>query len=71
MKKYPYPKYVWSPSGGWWCDPPNWKRNTVVAAIISLTIAATVYVKTRKYEVSKAIDSLASFAPYLTANVRH
>jgi hypothetical protein len=22
---------VWSPSGGWWCDPKGWRRNTAVA----------------------------------------
>lgn len=25
---YPYPKYVWSFTGGWWPHPANWKRNT-------------------------------------------
>ena len=25
------PKYVWSPSGGWHANPPNWKRNTAFA----------------------------------------
>ncbi|KAG8469774.1 hypothetical protein KFE25_006229 [Diacronema lutheri] len=29
--KFPYPKWVWSPVGGWWCDPPNWRRNTGLA----------------------------------------
>ena len=27
----PYPKWVWTPAGGWYCNPPNWKRNTGVA----------------------------------------
>ena len=27
---FPYPKWVWSPAGGWWCNPPNWKRNTAI-----------------------------------------
>jgi len=25
-----YPKHVWSPAGGWYCQPANWKRNTVI-----------------------------------------
>ncbi len=39
---FPYPKWVWSPSGGWYCHyPPNWKRNTALvvagwAAILTL-----------------------------------
>jgi hypothetical protein len=27
---FPYPKWVWSPAGGWWCNPPNWKRNVAI-----------------------------------------
>mmetsp|Transcript_33908 Transcript_33908/g.95410 ORF Transcript_33908/g.95410 Transcript_33908/m.95410 type:complete len:96 (-) Transcript_33908:116-403(-) len=31
-KKFPYPKYVWSPTGGYWNDnPKGWKGNTRVA----------------------------------------
>jgi len=26
-----YFKEVWSPSGGWWCDPKGWRRNTAFA----------------------------------------
>ena len=29
---FPYPKWVWSPAGGWWCEPKNWKRNTAMMA---------------------------------------
>ncbi|KAL9709121.1 hypothetical protein Ac2012v2_007474 [Leucoagaricus gongylophorus] len=29
--RYPYPKYVWSPAGGWWVRPSNWASNTVIA----------------------------------------
>ncbi|KZT59966.1 hypothetical protein CALCODRAFT_466101 [Calocera cornea HHB12733] len=36
--QFPYPKHVWSPSGGWWTQPRNWKTNTlVVAGIIAVT----------------------------------
>ena len=28
----PYPKWVWTPTGGYWCNPPNWKRNTAICA---------------------------------------
>ncbi|KAJ7661695.1 hypothetical protein B0H17DRAFT_323071 [Mycena rosella] len=30
--RYPYPKYVWSPAGGWWSQPANWKMNTFIAS---------------------------------------
>ncbi|KAF0494325.1 hypothetical protein F8M41_021268 [Gigaspora margarita] len=29
-KRYPYPKEVWTPSGGWWTRPSNWKSNTAI-----------------------------------------
>jgi hypothetical protein len=27
---------VWSPSGGWWCDPKGWRRNAAVAGLLFL-----------------------------------
>ncbi|KAJ3821210.1 hypothetical protein F5880DRAFT_1466632, partial [Lentinula raphanica] len=30
--RYPYPKQVWSPAGGWWVRPSNWKSNTFIVA---------------------------------------
>ncbi|PAV18230.1 hypothetical protein PNOK_0671600 [Pyrrhoderma noxium] len=40
--QYPYPKEVWSPAGGWWTRPSNWKSNTAVAfGGILLTVYAT------------------------------
>ncbi|KAJ4425182.1 hypothetical protein N0V82_000237 [Gnomoniopsis sp. IMI 355080] len=37
--KVPYPKHVWSPAGGWYAQPSNWKVNTAVfgAVIVGLT----------------------------------
>jgi hypothetical protein len=38
-----YPKEVWSPTGGWWCDPKHWRRNTALAltgiALVCIPIA--------------------------------
>ena len=25
-----YPKWVWTPAGGWYCHPKQWKRNTAI-----------------------------------------
>ena len=37
-----FPKEVWSPAGGWWADPKNWKRNTGFALVgIGCTLAYT------------------------------
>ncbi|KAL5114069.1 hypothetical protein ACEQ8H_008046 [Pleosporales sp. CAS-2024a] len=37
--KVPYPKHVWSPAGGWYSQPANWKANT---AVIGLAMAGIV-----------------------------
>ncbi|TFK52871.1 hypothetical protein OE88DRAFT_1697250 [Heliocybe sulcata] len=39
--RYPYPKEVWSPAGGWWTRPSNWKSNTAIAfaGILAITYA--------------------------------
>ncbi|KAH7101748.1 hypothetical protein BKA62DRAFT_638275 [Auriculariales sp. MPI-PUGE-AT-0066] len=38
--RYPYPKDVWSPAGGWWTRPSNWKSNL---GIISAGAGLIVY----------------------------
>lgn len=30
---FPYPKWVWSSSGGYWKNPAQWKRNTAIVAV--------------------------------------
>ncbi|KAJ7646837.1 hypothetical protein FB45DRAFT_182836 [Roridomyces roridus] len=41
--RYPYPKFVWSPAGGWWSQPANWKMNTFIASCgIAFTCAAII-----------------------------
>lgn len=30
--KFHYPKWVWTPTGGWWANPRNWRRNTFATA---------------------------------------
>ncbi|CAN0542460.1 unnamed protein product, partial [Scytosiphon promiscuus] len=40
-RHFHFPKHVWSPAGGWWANPPNWKRNTGFAFVgISLAFMA-------------------------------
>jgi len=38
-----YPKHVWSPSGGWYAQPANWKANTAVMAGVIIGITAMVW----------------------------
>ncbi|KIY53900.1 hypothetical protein FISHEDRAFT_22489, partial [Fistulina hepatica ATCC 64428] len=30
--RFPYPRYVYSPAGGWWGQPAAWKMNTFLVA---------------------------------------
>ena len=41
--KMPYPKWVWSPAGGWYCTPPNWKRNFAIAMVAYAGITYYVF----------------------------
>ncbi|EMD36778.1 hypothetical protein CERSUDRAFT_38103, partial [Gelatoporia subvermispora B] len=40
--RYPYPKEVWSPAGGWWSRPSNWKSNTAIAFGMIFAITYTL-----------------------------
>ncbi|KAG0239319.1 hypothetical protein BGW41_007804 [Actinomortierella wolfii] len=48
--RYPYPKHVWSPSGGWWTQPTNWKSNTAIAVAIAGTITAAAWKFSAEHE---------------------
>ncbi|KAJ2907375.1 hypothetical protein MKZ38_003232 [Zalerion maritima] len=42
-RKIPYPKHVWSPSGGWYSQPANWRANTAVALACIFGVSAIVF----------------------------
>jgi hypothetical protein len=38
--RFAYPRWVWSPAGGWWASPAHWRRNTAIAgAAFALCLA--------------------------------
>jgi hypothetical protein len=40
----PYPKWVWSPAGGWYnYYPKNWQRNAAIAAVVYASITFCVF----------------------------
>ncbi|KAI9672538.1 MAG: hypothetical protein M1817_003304 [Caeruleum heppii] len=41
--KIPYPKHIWSPSGGWYSQPANWKANTAILGAVMFGITAYVW----------------------------
>ncbi|KAJ5181882.1 hypothetical protein N7449_012029 [Penicillium cf. viridicatum] len=41
--KIPYPKEVWSPSGGWYAQPANWRANTAIMGAFIIGVAAITF----------------------------
>ncbi|PSN71444.1 hypothetical protein BS50DRAFT_486990 [Corynespora cassiicola Philippines] len=41
--KIPYPKHVWSPAGGWYSQPANWKANTAVVGLAVASVAGLAW----------------------------
>ena len=39
-KKFDYPKYVWTPYGGWWPNARSWRRNSLFTffGFVAITI---------------------------------
>lgn len=40
--QHPYPRYVWSPTGGWWTRPAAWKANTFAIGVATFGCAYLV-----------------------------
>jgi hypothetical protein len=55
---YPYPKEVWSPSGGWWAYPKNWRINTAVAFVVLGCCCVPVFIIGEKKVVRKAAPKI-------------
>lgn len=49
VTKYPYPKQVWSPAGGWWYNPTQWKRNTFVGMLTMACILTPFAIYSEKH----------------------
>ncbi|EIM87237.1 uncharacterized protein STEHIDRAFT_78104 [Stereum hirsutum FP-91666 SS1] len=48
--RYPYPKAVWSPAGGWWGQPRAWKTNTAVLFAGILAVAYGTWTISAEHE---------------------
>ena len=46
----PYPKWVWTPAGGWYCHPKNWKANTMRAGVLYAATVLVVFNLSRSLE---------------------
>eukprot|EP00299_Pterocystis_sp_00344_P012996 c6314_g1_i1.p1 GENE.c6314_g1_i1~~c6314_g1_i1.p1 ORF type:complete len:107 (+),score=9.63 c6314_g1_i1:1-321(+) len=49
--RYPYPKHVWSPSGGWWGEHPHWIRNTIICVAGMVAVCYPVFKLSASLEV--------------------
>jgi len=38
-----YPKHVWSPAGGWYAQPANWKSNTAIIGAVSVCLVGAIW----------------------------
>ena len=43
LQLYRYPKHVWSPAGGWYAQPMNWKANTAIMGVVVIGITAIAW----------------------------
>ncbi|KAI9032172.1 hypothetical protein DFJ74DRAFT_653512 [Hyaloraphidium curvatum] len=49
--RFPYPKWVWSPAGGWWGQPKNWRSNFAVVLVGISAIAYQIHKVSAEREV--------------------
>lgn len=52
-----YVTEIWSPAGGFFADPKNWRRNTVIAAVGIATVAAVIFKKSTSLEERHALPT--------------
>eukprot|EP01031_Cornospumella_fuschlensis_P026574 gene26574-32116_t len=60
-KRFVYPQWVWSPSGGWWPNPHHWKRNT---AIYLVFVAATLSIVWKKSDKLTTVSEIGDKTHY-------
>ncbi|KAH8751943.1 hypothetical protein F5883DRAFT_205933 [Diaporthe sp. PMI_573] len=70
--RVPYPKHVWSPAGGWYAQPSNWKVNTVVFGAVILGFTALTWRLSADREFRHKMPEPGRFYPsrYWTKQIR-
>ncbi|KAK1853265.1 hypothetical protein CCHR01_04101 [Colletotrichum chrysophilum] len=58
-----YPKHVWSPAGGWYAQPANWKLNTAIIGTVMLGTVAVIWRISAEKEVRYVMPRENSFFP--------
>lgn len=54
--RFHYPKWVWSPAGGWWAAAPNWRRNTAIYFVFMAAVSYVAYDFAEKNTVRQYVD---------------
>jgi hypothetical protein len=60
---FSYPKHVWSPAGGWYAQPANWKANTAVMMAVCVGITAIAWNVSAKKEIRPRMPEEGRFYP--------
>ncbi|KAI0387878.1 hypothetical protein F5Y04DRAFT_274730 [Hypomontagnella monticulosa] len=70
--RVPYPKHVWSPAGGWYAQPSNWKVNTAVFMGVIVGITAMTWKLSAEREFRHKMPEPNRFYPsrYWTRQIR-
>ncbi|KAF2503086.1 hypothetical protein BU16DRAFT_612652 [Lophium mytilinum] len=61
--KIPYPKHVWSPAGGWYSQPANWKANTAIMSGVVIGITAIAWSISAEREFRNKMPEQGRFFP--------
>ncbi|KAF1361387.1 hypothetical protein EJ07DRAFT_112133 [Lizonia empirigonia] len=61
--KIPYPKHVWSPAGGWYAQPNNWKGNTAVVGLVLVSIVGMAWTVSAQREYRDKMPEQGRFFP--------
>ncbi|ORY18505.1 hypothetical protein BCR34DRAFT_473198 [Clohesyomyces aquaticus] len=61
--KIPYPKHVWSPAGGWYSQPANWKANTAVMGGVIVGIVGLAWAMSADREYRDKMPEQGRFFP--------
>ncbi|OAL47551.1 hypothetical protein IQ07DRAFT_646480 [Pyrenochaeta sp. DS3sAY3a] len=61
--KVPYPKHVWSPAGGWYSQPKNWKANTLVLGLAMVGITGLAWRFSAEHEYRDKMPEQGRFFP--------
>lgn len=58
-----YPKHVWSPAGGWYTQPANWRSNTAVIGVVAIGLVGSAFYYSAQNEHRNKMPEPGRFYP--------